>query len=117
MLGSVLVAMGDGLVIPKMKARLCTPGSFAMLVFKTCTKGRACAHSVEDTRQASDLLGTEQTIRDAWQEFSQSFPDHPLPRLVFAWAPLEAGPLYAQKGGYCDGMAWEAHPRPSKAPV
>eukprot|EP00930_Biecheleria_cincta_P097526 TRINITY_DN89226_c0_g1_i1.p1 TRINITY_DN89226_c0_g1~~TRINITY_DN89226_c0_g1_i1.p1 ORF type:complete len:815 (-),score=125.67 TRINITY_DN89226_c0_g1_i1:191-2605(-) len=41
-LATVLVALGDGLVIPKMK------------------------------------------------EFGQKFPNHPLPRLVFTWAPLEA---------------------------
>lgn len=41
-LAAVLVALGDGLVIPKMK------------------------------------------------EFGQKFPNHPLPRLVFTWAPLEA---------------------------
>jgi hypothetical protein len=41
-LGTVLVALGDGLVIPKMK------------------------------------------------EFSTKFPGHPMPRLVFTWAPLEA---------------------------
>lgn len=42
MLGTVVSALGDGLVIPKMK------------------------------------------------EFMHTHPDHPLPKLVFMWAPLEA---------------------------
>ncbi|CAE7511440.1 unnamed protein product [Symbiodinium sp. KB8] len=63
-LGSVLVAMGDGLVIPKMK------------------------------------------------EFSQTFPDHPLPRLVFAWAPLEAS-FALTAFGVLTGLASPAHQAPT----
>lgn len=59
-LATVLVALGDGLVIPKMK------------------------------------------------EFGQKFPNHPLPRLVFAWAPLEAS-FALTLFGILTGVASPAH--------
>ena len=115
MLGSVLAALGDGLVIPKMQAAagwgdgiggnpwiqigapICTPkkstprppikhrGGYCKNA--TFWKRKGCIQMSPDTcGWFCGFVGTNSLPK----EFAQSFPKHELPRLVSSWAPVEA---------------------------
>ena len=65
-----------------------------MLVLISQASGRELLLPPASTVLARRCEGVQAVSdRCLWQEFSQTFPDHPLPRLVFAWAPLEASDL------------------------
>ena len=119
MLGSVLAALGDGLVIPKMQAaegigtrhsqdptyepnldlqlktNKYTPPKNTGLIscnWKNCQFGKERCLRVLISISNQPLVGLwfRFSNNSLPKEFAQSFPKHELPRLVSSWAPVEA---------------------------